>query len=64
MKSFHLVESYEDVFLLKVDVVEVAYHASASLEKHVLESLAVNVAVSLVLPATALEVEEDSVQQV
>ena len=64
MKSCHLVESCEDVFPPKVDVLEMAYHALASLEQHVLESLAVNVAVSLVLPAKALEVEEESVLQV
>ena len=64
MKSSHLVESYEDVLLLKVDVLEMAYHALAALEQHVLEALAVNVAVSLTLPAKALEVEEESVLQV
>ena len=52
------------VFLPKVDVSEMACHASASLEQHALESLAVNVAVSLILPSTAREVEEESVLQV
>ncbi len=64
MKSSHLAESFEDVLLWKVDGLAMAYHASASLEQHVLESLAVNVAVSLILPAKALVVEEESVLQV